>query len=362
VTRIRLMKVLMITLAWTLLAAGLVIHDHLAYVAFAADVPEYSFGRALVSSILAALVGAPIAGTLVIFVIKERLRRRSLGVVVLAHTLTYMTVTATLTFVGNLAFYAQALDRPVTDPATLEAAVAWFLGPWTVKTMLFWTVVAAITSFAIELLDVLGPALTKDLVLARYHTAKTEQRCFMFLDIRSSTSIAERLGHTRYYGMLNDFYADVTEPIADSRGEIYQYVGDEVIVSWPGRAGIDDATCMRCFLRIQKIIREFSGKYMDRYDVVPGFKASFHYGEVTAGEIGVLKRDIVFTGDVLNTAARIQERCNVHNADALLSGDLVAMFPPAEDLRFTPVEEIELRGKATPTTVYRLEYGSSSRS
>ena len=144
--RIRVMKVLMITLAWTLLAAGLVIHDHLAYVAFAGNVPEYSFGRALASSVVAALIGAPLAATLVIFVIKERLRRRSLAVVVLAHTLTYVTVTATLTALGNLAYYAQSLERPVTDPATFEAALAWFFGPWTLKTLLFWTVVAAITT------------------------------------------------------------------------------------------------------------------------------------------------------------------------------------------------------------------------
>ena len=46
--------------------------------------------------------------------------------------------------------------------------------------------------------------------------------------------------------------------------------------------------------------------YNQKFGVNPDFKAGIHLGEVTTGEIGALKKEIIFTGDVLNTTARIQ--------------------------------------------------------
>ncbi|WP_044220009.1 hypothetical protein [Chitinophaga pinensis] len=57
----------------------------------------------------------------------------------------------------------------------------------------------------------------------------------MFLDLNSSTTIAETLGDKRYHAFLKDIFTDITNPILDKKGEIYQYVSDEVIVAWPFR-------------------------------------------------------------------------------------------------------------------------------
>ncbi len=65
-----------------------------------------------------------------------------------------------------------------------------------------------------------------------------------------------------------------------------------------------------------------SEKYQSKFGVLPTFKAGFHFGLVTTGEIGVIKKDIIFTGDVLNTTARIQDLCNIHNVDILISDHL----------------------------------------
>ncbi|MGR3301112.1 MAG: hypothetical protein ACUZ8I_01275 [Candidatus Scalindua sp.] len=52
----------------------------------------------------------------------------------------------------------------------------------------------------------------------------------MFLDLKSSTTIAEEIGHRRYFEFISDFIADVTTPILNNHGEIYQYVGDEIVI------------------------------------------------------------------------------------------------------------------------------------
>ncbi len=79
--------------------------------------------------------------------------------------------------------------------------------------------------------------------------------------------------------------------------------------------------------------------------MVPGFKAGFHNGKVTTGEIGVVKKEIIFTGDVLNTTARIQSACNAYDVDILVSDDLIANLKTKDEYVLTDIGECELRGK-----------------
>ncbi len=94
-----------------------------------------------------------------------------------------------------------------------------------------------------------------------------------------------------------------------------------------------------------------SGKraqYRDRFGVEPTFKAGVHLGTATVGEIGVLKKDIVFSGEVLNTTARIQAECNRHRVNLLVSSELLERAGIGDDFHSLPIGEIPLRGKAEP--------------
>ncbi|HEU4860863.1 MAG TPA: adenylate/guanylate cyclase domain-containing protein, partial [Chitinophagaceae bacterium] len=76
-----------------------------------------------------------------------------------------------------------------------------------------------------------------------------------------------------------------------------------------------------------------------------GFKAGFHVGKVTTGEIGDIKKEIIFTGDVLNTTSRIQGLCNAFNVDILISGDLVNKLNAQSQFQMESLGIKELRGK-----------------
>ena len=102
-------------------------------------------------------------------------------------------------------------------------------------------------------------------------------------------------------------------------GEIYEYVGDEVVLTWKEERGIKDANCIRVFFDIDSVIEKKTQRYLDQFGVVPEYKAGVHVGEVMTAEIGDLKRGLVFNGDVLNTGARIQGRvCAARKAPPLL--------------------------------------------
>lgn len=181
------------------------------------------------------------------------------------------------------------------------------------------------------------------------------ERIFMFLDIRSSTTIAEELGHLQYFELLNDFFRDIGEPISKNKGHIYQYVGDEVVVSWSLEEGLTNANCLQCFFDIEETINRRAQKYIDRYGIRPLFKAGMHFGKVSTGTVGTLKKEIIYTGDVLNTASRIEGLCNKHDVNLLLSKSLVDRLPINHDYIPRRIGEINLRGKSTEIMLYTVE-------
>jgi adenylate cyclase len=168
----------------------------------------------------------------------------------------------------------------------------------------------------------------------------------MFLDMKASTTLAEQLGEATYFNLLKDCFADMTGPILDNAGEIYQYVGDEIIVCWPVDKGLEQGRCVRTFFAIKQQLQRRAAYYEEHYGVQAVFKAGFHFGQVMAGEIGVIKRDITYSGDVLNTASRIQAMCNAYDTDHLISGplwDRIANHFPEGAERVSDATELRVR-------------------
>jgi FixJ family two-component response regulator len=242
-------------------------------------------------------------------------------------------------------------DIDLAIKAIKEGAVDFIVKPWD-NAKLVNTVISAFKK-APEKAGSTRNATSKKAKSSEETVGMSEvERIFMFLDITSSTSIAEKLGHVKYFELLNDFFMDIAAPIEEHQGEIYQYIGDEVVVSWPLKAGIRDFNVLNCFFDIVDTIHGLSDNYQDRYNLVPAFKAGMHYGKVSTGTIGTLKKEIIYTGDVLNTTSRIEGQCNQYKVNNLLSKHLIEAFPDGDYFDFQKIGEISLRGKASFVTLY----------
>ena len=190
--------------------------------------------------------------------------------------------------------------------------------------LMYYTIAVVISLFYTEVSDNIGQAVLLNFFTGKYHQPVEEERVFMFLDMKSSTTIAEKLGHVKYFKMLKEYYSDLSDPIIQNGGEIYRYVGDEVIITWKYKKGLINNNCVNCFFAMKESLSKYAKKYDSEFGVVPTFKAGIHLGKVTTGEIGVIKKEITFSGDVLNTTARIQGLCNNYNVDLLVSDKLTA--------------------------------------
>jgi adenylate cyclase len=346
VRRAQIVRVFAIVLVWTIAGFLMAVYDDLVRQTLAVDAPGYAWSRAVALKTGGTAVGAAVAATLVVFVFKARLRGRPFAVTVLVQGLAFTVIAVAVSWVfgslSGLAWTAGTAGAPVPTAAFFKAT-------------LFALTLGGLTSFALEVQDRIGRGAFLGFLLGRHHRARSERRCFMFLDLVGSTSIAERLGHVEYFKLLNAFFADVTDALLETGGEVYQYVGDEIIVSWPESMGVRNANCVRCFLLIREMVGSNEERYRSRFDLIPRFRAAFHVGEVTTGDVGVLKRDLVFTGETLNTAARIEERGKALGEDALMSGELAALLPSNGDFSLRRVEEVELRGTSTRTRIYAID-------
>jgi adenylate cyclase len=271
----------------------------------------------------------------------ERMRRLPFSVAIVAKSLTY---------IGSLfaVFLSASLFFGLRQGLTMEDYWASFSDPdYYIQVGVGFCLYVIIVFFR-QLDRILGPGVLLSYFRGRYHRPHREARIFMFLDLKSSTALSEELDPETYYGLVNEFFRDISGPVLDSAGEIYEYVGDEVVLTWREREGLKDANCIRVFFDIDKIIDKNKQRYLDRFGVVPEFKAGVHLGEVMTAEIGDLKRALVFNGEVLNTGSRIEKECARLGRRLLSSADLFARLSVPEEWTVEEMGPATLRGKSEP--------------
>jgi adenylate cyclase len=213
----------------------------------------------------------------------------------------------------------------------------------------------AIGALAVKRL--LGGDVVLALLSGRYYRPRTERRCFLLLDMVGSTALADRFGDRVYLGVLNRLLQAVTPVIARSGGEIYRYVGDAVIVSWPPRLEpVRAATAaLACAAGCIAQVRRDAPRFEATFGTAPALRAAIHLGPVIGAEIGTVKREISFVGDTMNTLARIEQAAREGGRAIVFSDDVraAAMLPQAT--RAEPLGEFTPRGKHASIGLYALE-------
>jgi len=214
-------------------------------------------------------------------------------------------------------------------------------------------------NFLIEVNRMLGRNVLLNFITGRYHQPRLEERIFLFIDMVGSTGIAERIGERAFLRLLNRFVADLTAPIVANRGEIHRYVGDELIATWKLADGLADARCVRaCFAAVARLEWE-APAYQRQIGVT--FRAGLHCGPVVTGEMGTVKKEIVFLGDTVNSTARIQNFCRVTGDQILASATLLDQLVLPPDISKRSLGNRRLRGKESDIALYALERTNGAR-
>jgi len=345
-TQLKLRQLLIILLIWMLMSAVITVYDHLILLSENSTGPSagYSFNTSLLMNLIRAIMGTLLGGSFLVFYVNVKYQDKPYAFTVLAVSISFILV------IHIISFFIAIIKHNLYD---IPFFVTLF-DPIRLKNTIIWSIIVGLTQLFLQLNSKFGYGIFWNLIKGKYNTPKEENRVFMFLDINSSTAIAEKLGDEKYHEFLRQFYADITNPILDSRGEIYQYVGDEVLVAWKIDDGISSNNCITCFFKIRDHIEKNSEKYLARFNIVPTFKAGIHFGRVIVGEIGIIKRDVTYSGNVLNTTSRIRSKCKEFGTDVILSGELLSLLKIKDVYHIKNLGSVELRGKEEKVSLTAL--------
>jgi adenylate cyclase len=143
--------------------------------------------------------------------------------------------------------------------------------------------------------------------------------------------------------------------VVDYRGEVLNYVGDEVIVTWRERNGAVDCRPLRCFAAMRDELSRASSQLDREFGAVPRIRGSLHFGPVIVGEIDDVKRAIVFNGDVMNTAARLEELSRNVEGGFLASRAAMDRFSSAPPFAVRDLGWLPIRGRADRIDVIGID-------
>ena len=299
------------------------------------------------------LLGFPLGlvfGLLELFLFPKaemRFRRWSFTKIILFKILMYTAViygvTVVLVFIGGF-----IQGRNISELPAVVASLGQLV--LTIYTLAIYSLLV----FFLQINHLLGEGVLWKFIRGKYHKPREEERIFMFLDMKSSTTIAEQLGHVRFYTLLNELFHEISQPLLQTKAEIYQYVGDEVILTWDMEHGLRNSNCLKSFFMFRESLLRNSGNYFKNFGVRPEFKAGLHFGKVVSAQIGDLKREIVYNGDVLNTTARIQSECNKYQRDCLVSGTLMNRLKQINGFQWERIDAVTLRGKETEVELFSV--------
>ena len=206
----------------------------------------------------------------------------------------------------------------------------------------------------LQLNHLIGDRTMRAIIFGRYHRPRAEERFFLFVDVVGSTAIAERLGPAAVHEFLNRVFQLASDPVDDHAGEVYQYVGDEMVITWTVPEGRVAARPLACLFAIEDALKQAGQDFERDFGAVPRLRAALHAGPVTTGEVGGSRRAIVFHGDVMNTASRIENATRELQRPFLVSEDALSRLDGKDAYTLVDLGPQQLRGRAAPVRVYAV--------
>ncbi|WP_118974502.1 adenylate/guanylate cyclase domain-containing protein [Taibaiella koreensis] len=272
-----------------------------------------------------------------------KLKRRAFFSTVLINTVIYVC------FFGAVIFGSSLVGN------TLAFAIQYSLSSASLVTLFYLSVCSLLYHFILQMNKKFGPGVLFEYIIGKYFNPKEEKRVFMFLDLTASTTIAESLDTLLYSQFLQSCYIELTEPISAFSAHVYQFVGDEVVVTWKVNKDFDYGQCVNFYFAFANALLRKKDYFLETFGVQPLFKAGIHSGTVVAAEVGELKTEIAYHGDVVNTASRIQGLCNQHSQQLLISESIFNPIAGNKKFALGLIGDVQLKGKYQSLKVYSVQ-------
>ena len=288
---------------------------------------------------------------LINLLVDNKLRKRSFGAIILIKTILYSLAVG----LSQLAVYGIYHVFNLVPKELLQRMQEDISLTFSLSMGVYFLCVILLINFIIQINRKLGYGVLIDMITGKYNNPKRERRIFMFLDMKDSTGNAERLGHYKYSRLIQSCIHDLTDLIIRYKGQVYQYVGDEVVLTWPTKKGLQDLNFINLYYAYEQLLDDRRDYYLNNYHFIPEFKAGVDEGIITVTEVGDIKREIAYHGDVLHTAARLEKMCARLHKKLLITQKINSNLEFEDRFSKEYMGEFLLRGKEHREKVYGID-------
>jgi adenylate cyclase len=168
----------------------------------------------------------------------------------------------------------------------------------------------------------------------------------LFVDLEGSTRLAQTRDPADVVSLLNEFFAVVVDVVAAHGGWVNKFEGDAALCVFG--APLPDPDAATRALAAARMLRERLAR--DAPEVRAGIGVSA--GRVVAGNVGASRRfEYTVIGDPVNEASRLTELAKRTEERVMASDAALDRANAGESARWEIAEQVELRGRSTPTTV-----------
>lgn len=303
---------------------------------------------AKIEILLQGIIFGLLFGVITLITNKEFIRKKSVWIIVLIKSILYIIAVV----ISQYIVYAIYLIFELV-PKDLLMEMQQEMDPRFLLVMsIYFIMVILFVNSVLVFYHKLGYGELINIITGKYRKPVQENRVFMLLDMKDSTQNAEVLGNSRYSQLIQDCIQDLTELILRYKANVYQYVGDEIALTWKVKSSNSRMNAINLFFDFQKVLNSKSEYYFKNYSLVPEFKAGIDEGIVTVTEVGDIKRDLAYHGEVLHTAARLEKMCNNLGKKILITDELRENLDSSAGYDIVYMGDHKLRGKKDKERVY----------
>ncbi|MCP4821895.1 MAG: adenylate/guanylate cyclase domain-containing protein [Shimia sp.] len=252
---------------------------------------------------------------------------------------------------------ALSLSHVIFSPvwATLEMWIQRGL----LRDFLFAAGAALIIQLILQARRLVGGRTLRHLLMGRYNRPVNEERIFVLADIVGFTAMADKLGDQRSLELVTSFFLDIDPAIHRNGGTVHNYVGDEVVASWRVRSKAENARVLLCLRDIFAKVEEVRALYVDAFGVAPALRIGMAAGPVAVGECGGEKRQVIYIGDTINTAKRLQDACKPYGVGVMTDAHTLEQMNMPDGITASEMGRTTLRGRETETLMMAIGQNGS---
>lgn len=208
--------------------------------------------------------------------------------------------------------------------------------------------------------DALGRFVNKEIaemVLKHELTLGGERKmcAIFFSDIRSFTSISEKLQPEEVVEFLNEYMTEMVHCVNETHGIVDKFIGDAIMATW-GAAKTSDRDAENAVngaLMMREALIKFNQGRGGKKKPIIQIGCGLNFGPVIAGQIGSEQRlEYTVIGDAVNLASRVEALNKPFGTDILITQNLLDHV--SEIFNVEKMQSIKVKGKEKPQVIYAV--------